>query len=513
MTRHSHAVLGLTMFLLLQGCGSDGEPVDPAAARSEDVCDSAPVRGFGFDRYGGWKGIQRAATGRFRVEQIDGVWWFVTPDGHVLFSNGPTGIRPEGDYIQATNRSTYLEGNLARYGSLDAWARHTSDRLCQLGIRTLGGWMGAADLDRFQGKFPYTVNADFYRAMPSVRGGPPSLTPRRDVFDPSGRELAVALAAEGGMIARCAADPWCIGVYVENEVPYAPSPLAGGGHLEVYLSMAPGAPGKLALQEFFASRYSGDVAAFNRTWGTDLESFEELQQRTSLGDCQPSFGLTDDVCYLERESPQRLADRSDFEAHVAGHLARLADGILHAANPHMLNLGPRIVVTAFAPQVLRALAAPVDVMSVNNYDVQAFAENILTPAQRARLAELNFLSFDPFGRLEQMVAITGKPLLVTEWFYRRARPAGSFPPFLPEVPDGVAQAAAYRRYKERLLAMPFVVGEHWFQWVDQPVEGRFDGENQLIGIVDIDDQLNQPLADTVAEINRGIIERRIALTR
>jgi agarase len=496
----------------LVGCGSDGEPrasgVDPTAALSEDACDSLPVRGYGFDRYGGWKGIRRVATGRFRVEQIDGVWWLVTPDGHVLFSNGPTGIDPVGDYIQGTGRSNYLDGNLARYGSREAWAEHTSDRLCALGIRTLGGWMGPADLDRFQGKFPYAVNVDFYDIMPRVRGGPSSLKPRRDVFDPRASELAAALGAEGGMIARCAADPWCIGVYVENEAPYAPSILAGGGHLETYLSMAAGAPGKQALQQFFVARYAGDVAAFNLVWETELASFDELQAVTTLGDCAPLFGHLDDICYLEESAP-RIADRYDFEAHVAGHLARLADATLHAANPQMLNLGPRIVVSAFAPQVLQALAGPADVMSVNNYDVQAYAEELLTAAQRARLAELNFLSFDPFGRLEQLAAITGKPLLVTEWFYRRARPTGSFPPILPEVPDGAAQAAAYRRYKERLLAMPYVVGEHWFQWVDQPIEGRGDGENQLIGIVDIDDRLNQPLADTVAEINRTIIERRV----
>lgn len=508
--------IGLTLTLVLLGCGSDGESrvttIDPEAARSEDACHSTTVRGYGFDRYGGWKGIRRNATGRFRVEPIDGVWWFITPDGHALFANGPTGIDPVGDYIQGSSRSNYLEGNLMRYGSLDAWAAHTFDRLCGLGIRTLGGWMGPADLERFQGKLPYAVNVDFYEVMPRLRGGPPSLKPRRDVFDPSAPAFATALAAEGGMIDRCAGDPWCIGVYVENEAPYAPSILAGGGHLEAYLSMSAGAPGKRALQAFFSARYAGDVAAFNRTWATALLSFDDLQQLTFMGSCPPSFGHLDDVCYLE-ESADRIADRYDFEAHVAGHLARLADDVLHAANPRMLNLGPRIVVSAFAPQVLQALAAPADVMSVNNYDVQSYAEDLLTAAQRARLEELDFLSFDPFGRLEQLAAITGKPLLVTEWFYRRARPTTTFPPILPEVADGAAQAAAYRRYKERLLDMPFVIGEHWFQWVDQPIEGRGDGENQLIGIVDIQDQLNQPLADTVAETNRAIIERRLRSDR
>jgi agarase len=85
----------------------------------------------------------------------------------------------------------------------------------------------------------------------------------------------------------------------------------------------------------------------------------------------------------------------------------------------------------------------------------------------------------------------------------------TFPPFLPEVADGAAQAMAYGAYMDGVLGLPFVVGAHWFQWMDQPVEGRADGENQLIGFVDIDDNLNQPLADEVARVNAEIIERRL----
>lgn len=35
-----------------------------------------------YDRFGGFTGIQREATGFFRVEQVDGRWMFITPEGH-----------------------------------------------------------------------------------------------------------------------------------------------------------------------------------------------------------------------------------------------------------------------------------------------------------------------------------------------------------------------------------------------------------------------------------------------
>jgi len=46
---------------------------------------------FGYDEMGGYKDTQANATGFFRVEQIDGVWWFVNPLGHLFLSTGCNG--------------------------------------------------------------------------------------------------------------------------------------------------------------------------------------------------------------------------------------------------------------------------------------------------------------------------------------------------------------------------------------------------------------------------------------
>ncbi len=40
------------------------------------------------DRYGGWPQIRSKATGFFRLEKIDGRWWFVDPDGNVFIMLG-----------------------------------------------------------------------------------------------------------------------------------------------------------------------------------------------------------------------------------------------------------------------------------------------------------------------------------------------------------------------------------------------------------------------------------------
>jgi len=43
-----------------------------------------------YDRYGGVLSRAGAKTGEFHVEQINGRWYFVTPEGHAFFSRGAT---------------------------------------------------------------------------------------------------------------------------------------------------------------------------------------------------------------------------------------------------------------------------------------------------------------------------------------------------------------------------------------------------------------------------------------
>ena len=42
---------------------------------------------------------------------------------------------------------------------------------------------------------------------------------------------------------------------------------------------------------------------------------------------------------------------------------------------------------------------------------------------------------------------------------------------------------------------------HWFEWVDEPEEGRFDGENSNYGRVDIQDHPYQGFVGSVRRMN------------
>ena len=65
---------------------------------------------------------------------------------------------------------------------------------------------------------------------------------------------------------------------------------------------------------------------------------------------------------------------------------------------------------------------------------------------------------------------------------------------LVETSDQAARATAYRNYVRGALANPAIVGTHWFQFCDQAVTGRGDGENYQIGLLDVCDT---PYAETI----------------
>ena len=52
--------------------------------------------------------------------------------------------------------------------------------------------------------------------------------------------------------------------------------------------------------------------------------------------------------------------------------------------------------------------------------------------------------------------------------------------------------------------MPWIVGYHWFEWVDQPPDGRFDGEDNNWGLVNVHDVPYAEVVDRMSQVNPRI---------
>jgi hypothetical protein len=71
---------------------------------------------------------------------------------------------------------------------------------------------------------------------------------------------------------------------------------------------------------------------------------------------------------------------------------------------------------------------------------------------------------------------------------------------LRSVLDQSQRGEIYASYVRGAMANPFMVGTHWFQYGDQPLTGRGDGENYQIGLIDVCDR---PYVETT-EACRGV---------
>ena len=452
--------------------------------RDCDLFDDGDKNGscLGPDRWGGHTGIESTASGRFRVEEIDGVWWFITPDGHAFFSAGVNSVT-QGAFSPPIGTNPYQDNILALYGNEDVWREVSFERLERWNFNTVGAFGPAIA----SGRHPYTPVRDFHSGAPEVPGWPAGQTGRlvRDYFDPGWPEAAAQRAEN---LRFCSEDPFCIGAFTDNELPWGPSVFMVGTYMDAYMSLPPNAPGKIELQDFFEERYV-DVAAFNAAWGLGLSQFDDLQDLDSMD--------SDLVC----EAPDRTNDRRAFMARIAERYFSVVYDALRALDPELLILGPRFTTTSVGPDVIQAAAPYVDVISLNHYLLDAGALNIFA-GNGGVLYEYFFLD-NRFDDLAQIHALSGRPMMITEYTTRTPTPDVPvlFPPFFPTFDTQEERTDAYEEYQRQILSRPFMLGTHWFQWEDQPATGRGDGENSRFGVVNIEDTPYEELTQRMTLLN------------
>jgi hypothetical protein len=489
------------MLVAVCGCDEDtAQPVGTPAATSIVTLTPTAVPSptattlrCTFDRFHGCEAIHLQATGHFRTEQINGTWWLITPSGNAFFSAGVNHVDPAGDFAPALGTSPYHDNIIARYGSEAAWADVTAARLETLGFTTLGAFSNTA---LFAARIPYTILLGFAQQAPAINSLPVGLTGLRvrDYFAPAFVSGAASVA-DGAR--ACASDPYCIGVFSDNELGWGPGLVQARAELDSYLKLPAGAPGKLALQALLESRYGGDVGVFNQVWSQQLTSFDDLQQVSTLPPDADS-------------APERAADREAFLQAVAARYYQVVHDALRAVSPDLLILGSRLLAYSVPPAVVAGGAPYVDVVSANYYEI---APGILAIAeQQARTAGYIFTG-SVFGDLDAIYAIAQKPVLVSEFGYRAADSGlpNTYPPLFPVLATQADRADAYALYLQNVLLRPYIVGAHWFEYADEPSTGRFDGENDNWGIVDIHDDEYVALATRMQQVNGGLDQRPLSV--
>jgi hypothetical protein len=464
-----------------------------------------------WSRYGGWaQGPRLAASGFFRTEKRDGVWWMVDPDGYLFWSHGVVrvgarvrvggiyhgtplpdrerfmrlppinsplgaffGTEPQstrGYYVGRDNHAVYdhLEANLFRKYGPDWPAEYASQALRRLpswGLNTIANSSDPAIYT--QRKMPYTAivySAPMGKSEFRIEGSGGNWGKLPDPFDPGWRELMErTLRTE---LKESLNDPWCLGFFVDNELRWGDTCYVA----EATLASPAVQPAKKRLAEWLEKKH-GSIEKLNAAWGTKHESWASLLASTECPD------------------RKRKAVRADLEAMselvIDAYFRGCRDAIKAAAPDHLYLgcrfAGGRAAVTGNV-MVIRAAARYCDIVSINSYT--------------RTVADLAL----PKG--------ADRPILIGE-FHFDAMHAPMQPAGLVLVADQAGRGQAYRAYVRSALENPAIIGTHWFQFYDQPTSGRFDGENYQTGLLDTADTPYPQVIAACRDMGRDLYQIRL----
>ncbi|MCL5279387.1 MAG: beta-galactosidase [Planctomycetes bacterium] len=462
-----------------------------ARGRAEEEDLKAHAKPKNWNKYGGWAdGPKLKATGFFRVQKHKGKWWLVDPTGKLFWSHGLDCIRsvnatpitdreryfrnlpgkdspfarfygeaaraPLGYYKDHAPYRTYdfTSANLLRkYGEdfEQIFADVTHRRLASWAVNTIANW---SDEKIYLLRWtPYAATISFDARK--LEGSQGYWGKFYDVFDPSFEtNLRRRLEREKG---QTAGDPWCLGYFVHNE-------LAWGDDTSLALAtlVSPAdQPAKIIFVEDLKARYE-TIEELNQAWGTNHTSWEALLQ--------------------SQKTPDQVKARPDLEefyTKIAETYFSTIRRELKRAAPEQLYLGCRFAWVN--DRAARAATKFCDVVSYNRYTYSV---------QDTKL---------PDG--------IDMPVIIGE-FHFGALDRGLFHTGLRRAENQKDRAEKYTAYVRGALRNPYIVGTHWFQYLDQPTTGRGDGENYQIGFVDICDKPYPEIVQAAREVGNSMYEYR-----
>ena len=361
-------------------------------------------------KWGGFLEQNVGGTGFFRVQKIDGRWWFVDPDGYLFLSisgGGPTA----GGGGEAAQREG-LEGMFAAYPpdnmSFGEWNLHRRfgfddgwrDKWADLTAKRMHAW-GLTTGSPKPGTFPYLGNIririENYYGIQDVYA---------DGFD---QFVADALVS----IKDTKDDPYLIGYFLQNE----PAWLETEPRVcQLLLDDPTERPIKTKLQAYLAENGDTDET---RT------QFIHDTYRIYIGTLSK---------YVRQYDPNHLILGIRFG---------------HSNVPH--------------PNILQIVKDYSDVFAFNTYRLSPNKEYLDAVMEAVDMPMID--GEFHFGTIDRGMA-TG----------------------LVQVADQDERAKAFEYFAENGFSHPALVGIAWFQYTDQGLLGRGDGERYNIGLVDVTDQ-------------------------
>ena len=132
------------------------------------------------------------------------------------------------------------------------------------------------------------------------------------------------------------------------------------------------------------------------------------------------------------------------------------------------------------------------------------SEELLHAASIFDVCSINVYEYEAKKQLERASQISGRPTLIGE--FHIGVPADGLGAGLVQAKNQKERGIAYRYFMEQGASVSSFLGAYWFQWRDEPVLGRMDGENYNIGFVDVTDRPYKELVEAAKLTNKRLYE-------
>ena len=444
------------------------------------------------DRYGGWTGLRFDATGFFRLEEREGISWFVSPEGNAFLANQMDHVAPHyliGDY----NREYWArEFGISADAEPEAfvpgfWEKVKRDREV-IGFNSIYHCLPP---DSENGFIPYVGTFRNIEISYWMRHPKPEMY--KDVFsDAFVRECEEAAAR---IVAPRKDDPWLLAWYFTDSPAlseYEGRRLDSGyHHAKLYdtvtypqrlRNLGPEDAGKRAYVELMRERYVG-IGGFNDAYATNFDSFEALLRARDWKKSNDYYGdvgkEADNLAFLLKILDRAYTVQVDaVRKHDPNHLI-FGD---------TLNCNAPLYKERQYDDVLRLFGRHFDVMYFQFYGT--------------------WESFAPL--IERLHGESGLPVFSADSCF--SVPNGNMPhPVGVHCADQEVRAEQFEKTYRNAFALPCFVGWGWCGWVDswpsrEPV-------TQHSGVQDPFGNFNQPIVRAMKRFSQGIYQVHAGIGR
>ncbi len=456
-----------------------------------------------WSQYGGWKEKQFDKTGYFHTHHDGKRWWLVDPDGYAFFSNGVCygsrmgvhgfidGMENLFNWLPAKEDALFKDAwttadkipefvkrngieagrgrymfNFARANMIrafgndwwDSWNKINVSRLKQWGFNTISVCVNNYQDENVlkyleKAKMPFTWTLKEFPKTDTMifRDFP-------DVFDPEYKKRSEIFAEQ---LKPFVGNPYMIGYFINNEPEWLVQHNVNPA--ERLLANSNRLYSKIELVEFLKKKYSEDLRKFNLVWNLTLTSFDDLYIPIQNAD---------------KLSPIAEKNLLEFRNILIEKYGDIPNNALKSVDPDHMSLGMRY-----------ATITEDDFAGAGLYDMFSF----------------NCYQRSPKEKFDLALKSTQKPIIVGEW-HIGGSDKGLYSNALVSSSSQAERGKCCSYYMQTAMSYTNCIGIHYFELNDQPLLGRFDGENMQHGLIDICNRPHYACIEKMQETNIKMYE-------